>query len=368
MVSFWPFKGDDDSAASFERALSKLAGQISKVDAQNDSLRRNQRRFKLLWTLYSAFAYIIVAAILTLITGYQQWNAMEYTAMAGGPVLIIVVRMVLNSYYNFRVSSTQSQLDELRKQREATIKKLKEATRYDTTQQLLDKYGETPRKAQTLPRPQRNKNKAEEDRMMPNDRMMPVPPQLAMPQRTGFVPPPTANIQASRPVSARAADPPSQVSALRLRRSTESDNTRSSPLGPGEEFAPNAFTEQPQRLEPFQQPANSGVGQQVSEGPKWYDRILDVILGEDETQAKNRIALICQHCKLVNGLAPPGATTPEDIGRWRCSNCHEWNGVESESTKILNKLSAGEPLSPARRPISEASNEEHEGEDVKKAS
>jgi hypothetical protein len=79
--------------------------------------------------------------------------------------------------------------------------------------------------------------------------------------------------------------------------------------------------------------------QYAADGPKWYDRILDAVLGEDETQARNRIALICQNCRLVNGQAPPGVRTLEELGRWRCSSCQAWNGVESEEKKILSQIS-----------------------------
>lgn len=53
------------------------------------------------------------------------------------------------------------------------------------------------------------------------------------------------------------------------------------------------------------------------------------MLGEDETAAKNRLALICTECRLVNGQAPPGVRTLEDVGRWRCGGCGSWNGVDA---------------------------------------
>lgn len=65
---------------------------------------------------------------------------------------------------------------------------------------------------------------------------------------------------------------------------------------------------------------------------------MDAVLGEDETQARNRIAMICQNCRLVNGQAPPGIRTLEELGRWRCSSCQALNGVESEEKKILNRI------------------------------
>lgn len=85
-------------------------------------------------------------------------------------------------------------------------------------------------------------------------------------------------------------------------------------------FAPNAF---------------SSTSTQYVEQSHWYDRLLDVLLGEDETQPKNRLALICSTCRLVNGQAPPGIKTLEELGRWRCGNCGAWNGEESEAKKVL---------------------------------
>lgn len=55
-------------------------------------------------------------------------------------------------------------------------------------------------------------------------------------------------------------------------------------------------------------------------------------------QPRNRMAMICSSCRLVNGQAPPGIKTPEELGRWRCGSCGAWNGVESETTKILTSL------------------------------
>lgn len=332
MVSFWPFKGDDTSAASFEKALSQLSVKINKASASNDGLRQHQRRFKVLWTLYSSFAYILVALILTLVTGWDKWGAVEYSAVAGGPVVIYGVRTSLDAYYNYRLSNSQNHLNELYKQREATIEKLKTATKYNSTQQLLDKYGGTPQKNQPSPQPKKRKSEGPQSNQ-------------STPQggRTGFVPPPTANIPGRQP-------PPVQMTPDGTPASGPPPASLSPPpastiqsIEPGEEFAPNAFSA-PSRPAPLRQP--SQPSQFVADGPKWYDRILDVVLGEDETQARNRIALICSNCKLVNGQAPPGVRTLEEIGRWRCSACHTMNGVESEEKRMLKQI-AGEPLSPA---------------------
>lgn len=330
MVSFWPFsKGDDNSAASFEKILSQLSTKINKVSAQNDGFRQRQRRYKVLWTLYSMFAYILIAAILTLVTGWEKWGAVEYSAMGGGPVLIYGLRTALDAYYNYRIANTQNHLNDLSKQREAAIERLKQATKYNSTQQLLEKYGGSPpNKRQPSPQP---KGKRKSD----------IGPGSNNASRTGFAPPPTANIPSRQSLPAQQP-PRSQPPAGQLPAGLAPPGPRVPSRGqdvPGEEFAPNAFTSPqgpprgplPMKLAP----------QYATEGPKWYDRILDVVLGEDETQAKNRIALICTKCRLVNGQAPPGARTLEDIGKWRCSSCGAMNGEESEENKILQHISQG---------------------------
>jgi len=56
-------------------------------------------------------------------------------------------------------------------------------------------------------------------------------------------------------------------------------------------------------------------------------------------QTKNRFALICQNCRLVNGQAPPGTRTLEDVGKWRCQGCGSMNGVENEAEKLVKQVS-----------------------------
>lgn len=71
---------------------------------------------------------------------------------------------------------------------------------------------------------------------------------------------------------------------------------------------------------------------------KWYDRILDLVMGEDETSPKNRIVLICENCRLVNGQAPPGCRRLEDVGLWRCFGCGSKNGVVDEGVKAVREM------------------------------
>ena len=106
----------------------------------------------------------------------------------------------------------------------------------------------------------------------------------------------------------------------------------SSILEPSADFAPNAFSSAPQYA-----PSRQST--------QWYDRFLDVLLGEDETLPRNRLALICHDCRLVNGQAPPGVQRLEDVGKWKCAGCGHMNGEEKEEIKLLKKIKEHAPPS-----------------------
>ncbi|KAJ5691808.1 hypothetical protein N7462_001231 [Penicillium macrosclerotiorum] len=319
MVSFWPWKGEDNSPASFEKTLSALSTKISQATTRLDQQRQTARRFKALWTLYSTLAYLFYSIVSALVLGWDNWGLKEYAAIVGGPVLIYGVRTIAARLFDYRVARSQRQLDDLHKQRNETIEKLKTATRYNSTQQLLDKYGgETP-KASSGPK---NVSGGLQESTPSQKQQQPV-------TRTGLPPPPTANIRRpSGQVPAGPGNPPSPppfdipVQQQTVPNTPPSAHTAPHPPADEPGFAPNAF---------------SSPGQYI-EQPHWYDRLLDVLLGEDEMQPRNRMAMICTSCRLVNGQAPPGIKTPEELGQWRCGSCGAWNGAESETAKILSSL------------------------------
>ena len=208
-----------------------------------------------------------------------------------------------------RASKYQSQLDQLQKRRESTINQLKEATKYNTTQELLKKYGAAPT--------DNNKQGGLSDRQSSSTKKSrPQTPPRAM---TGLVPPPTANIPG------RGQRSPTSEN---IRNPSPNDYPNSNPdqsLDTSADFAPNAFPTVPQYA--------GG-----KDTPHWYDRILDVLLGDDETLPRNRLALICRNCRLVNGQAAPGTASLGDVGTWRCSACGTTNGEASEADRIIANL------------------------------
>ena len=71
---------------------------------------------------------------------------------------------------------------------------------------------------------------------------------------------------------------------------------------------------------------------------------MDVLLGEDETLPGKRLALICKHCRLVNGQAPPGVKRMEDVGKWRCAGCGTMNGEDNEVKKLVESIKNEAPV------------------------
>jgi len=209
--------------------------------------------------------------------------------------------------------------------RAKTIEKLKAATKYDSTQQLLEKYGDPPttssQASSSNTSKRKSKGKSDASQIRPGG------------QRTGMRPPPTANIRRDLHRSTFQKElgnfGPQDVQNFSSGPTTPPLSQQRQPLFSAEnaEFAPNAFSAVPQY--------STGVG---LTGDRWYDRILDLLLGEDETLPKNRVVLICKNCRLVNGQAPPGIKNLEEIGKWRCGGCGGWNGEENEATNIIAKV------------------------------
>ncbi|KAL8669382.1 MAG: hypothetical protein Q9168_006029 [Polycauliona sp. 1 TL-2023] len=240
--------------------------------------------------------------------------------------------------YNYRIGKIQAQSDGFQKQRDATIEKLKAATKYNSTQELLQKYGGTP---QSKEKPARG----DSQRNTPNKANSPASAQA----RTGIVPPPTANIPGRNQPISLPGTPQQANPSVQDRNSQQGPFSAStakapwqnhSPLEPSADFAPNAFSSNPQYAQP-------------GEGSRWYDRLMDLVLGEDETLPRNRLALICHQCRLVNGQAPPGVQTLEAIGKWRCSGCNSMNGVENEGAEILKKIRKQASTPQRHNPIDE---------------
>lgn len=258
-----------------------------------------------------------------LVVGWKHMGPMEWTGMAGGPVLIYVVRTVTTTIYDYRINTLSARLKVLQMDRNKTIQKLKDATKYDSTLELLEKYGGSENK------PKKAKKKADDDDGSDSDKKKrPQGKQSGTPGRTNLPPPPTANIQ--RPVSPAPGTPGSKPQAPHSAPSLQPPRPD---LSTSAEFAPNAFDGKAPEIIHFSPPTIAVAGE-----PHWYDRILDTLLGEDETAPKNRIVLLCSRCRLVNGQAPPGTKSLSELGMWKCMSCGATNGEMDEGKRIVQEV------------------------------
>ncbi|KAL2150084.1 hypothetical protein VTH82DRAFT_7760 [Thermothelomyces myriococcoides] len=324
MVSFWPWGKDDSSPASFEKALSALAAKITTTQTRLDQTRAKFRRVRVLCTLYLGFAYLVYGIVLILVVGWKNMGPWEWTGMAGGPIVIAVVRTITAAFFEYRIEKLNTRLKDYQAERAKTIQKLKDATKYESTLELLEKYGGIDNKQKKGPRATEESDDADHKEGKGKAKQQGIPQRIHMP------PPPTANIQRpvvpghnmpqSRPHSRLGA--PSQPEPAQLDIDTSA------------EFAPNAFDGRAPAALMQHHPAAMAPPVESH----WYDRILDTLLGEDETAAKNRIVLICANCRLVNGQAPPGTKSLSELGMWKCMACGAPNGEMDEGKRIVREV------------------------------
>ncbi|KAJ9131724.1 Protein lunapark [Pleurostoma richardsiae] len=331
MVSFWPWRGDDSSPASFEKTLSTLSTKINNTQAQLDQTRATSRRIRVLLTLYLSFAYLVYAIVLLLVVGWRNMGVYEWSGISGFPLVIYIIRIIFATYYNFRMETLSTRLKDQQASRAKTIQKLKDATKYDSTLQLLEKYGG----------PEANTSKGKRAAAGEDGDLRPINDKKShhgagsIARRTNIPPPATANIP--RDTAAAAL----QTGGLGLPPASPELHPGLGDVDVSAEFAPNAFDKPAAQLTmPLQ---HSAVGSQESH---WYDRILDLLLGEDETAAKHRIVLLCSRCRLVNGQAPPGTKNLAEVGMWKCMACGAMNGEMDEGKRIVKELlgHAGSPF------------------------
>lgn len=316
--------------------------------------------------------------VLMLVVGWQQLGVKEISGAVGGPISIYLGRRLLVWFYDHRITSTENTLTDLTNERAETIEKLKTATKFYSTQSLLEKYGggseitEDDRRSvmsrkgsMAGPTGFEGMNGQQSLRMRSHPgagqgsvrgkfpQMHITPPgQPQTSQQQQQQQQQLQGVQAlhqGRSASPAGVDPlsisPSQQQVQDQLRSQQSLRPITLPgqIVPGGTGSPQpsptrtTFSIPHPPTAPAYPPA-PGAGDylepQTDHGShSWYDRLLDVLIGEDETAAKARYALICNSCRMVNGLAPPGTKSLTEIGRWGCARCGTMNGKDLPKRK-----------------------------------
>lgn len=228
------------------------------------------------------------------------------------------VRRLLDLYYNSKISNTESKLEDLQSKQRDTVEKLKAATKFSTTQSIIEKYGGgSTTSADTEWEGQQQLQGGLQGH--PNNQ---TPRQRPQGQSSRGTPPiPTTPQQIQQQLV--------QQQLMAQQRMTQQQQLRPSTSNPNPVQKPNASAPTPvlNLLQTTTQPSSQQhIQPEEATAPRWYDRLLDVLVGEDETSAKNRYTLICKNCRMVNGLAPPGIRNLEDIEGWGCARCGTVNG------------------------------------------
>ncbi|KAK9474518.1 uncharacterized protein V1510DRAFT_411256 [Dipodascopsis tothii] len=282
MPSFWPFK-TRTTAETYERALRDSHTKIQAAESRLLGLRASYRRVRVLVTLYGSFVYLayVVYVVLARSRGGARLTAPWLAALVAAPVGIFAVRRLVCVVYERLIAGVDERLGRLRRDQKIKIEEMKEKSGYYSTRALLERFDDSNGpKDKESPKVQRRSSRLQQQQQQQQQR---GPPDAAL---AALVPP---------------LDPAGR---------------------------------------PVYTPSHAPVV--VHDGPpRWYDRLLDALVGEDETSPKNRYALICSNCRAHNGLAPPGCTDPGEV-RYMCPVCGQWNPADKDADELGKSDGDGE--------------------------
>uniref|UniRef100_A0A060THQ6 Endoplasmic reticulum junction formation protein lunapark n=1 Tax=Blastobotrys adeninivorans TaxID=409370 RepID=A0A060THQ6_BLAAD len=308
----WGFRRRRDASA-YEKELTRLAAKISNRQQKQLRYSIQGRRAKLFVTLYSILLYAAYSGLV--LFGYRQRSPVNLSALLTIPFGIWAVRWALTRWYGWLSRTNDESLKALLAQRHEMVEELKQKTNFYSTQALLDRFDPDSKPSKS--------DKTEKNEKLGKQEFKS-----------------NASVQSS-------GQKPGQT-------------TKQGQASPGQ--TPGLQHPQvplPQGINP--QSARILKSTQVAYVPKWYDRILDLIVGEDEYSSRQRYALICRNCKVHNGLAQPGEA-PEDVV-YICPHCGTLNGrpketthPEKESEKEISRSS--ESVSPEPQTKEKAASEE----------
>lgn len=288
--------------------------------------------------------------------------------MVIGPLVIWSIRRLISWWFTRLTSSNAEYINALRSEQQEKIEDLKQSTNFYSTKALLERFDSS------FDNPNRNKTIAKVKGSVP------VPAPASAPgagSGSGFGPRPgpkpefksETNLSlnqgpeqkpaqfkpAHRTTSSIAADDFEFAPFLpSLQSSKPAEALIDRPQSPQSSQSPETLPQpsmvhlqQQQQQQQLQQQQNQsselqnyplGPVYKANYQPSWYDKILDIIVGEDEYSPKSRYALICGNCRRHNGLAQPGELPQYVI--YICPQCGFRNGQEKKKRKESKPVSS----------------------------
>ncbi|KIP05915.1 hypothetical protein PHLGIDRAFT_19566 [Phlebiopsis gigantea 11061_1 CR5-6] len=299
MVLFgnWFRKGQPED---YEQVLALLALDIQKRQEQLSEIRLRERRTTLLFSVYALVVWVAYLSLwytdlVPTLSGHARYSKYEMAVEAApvfiGPIVILFIRRIAQIWYKRKEHREEKHLVTLRKQQREKVEEIKKKTNYDSTRNLIERYDEGTES------PLRRRGPGASTPVTPQKIPTPQPPRIVSPQ--------------ARQAQALAQIPPALQQQLNI-----------SP---------------PRPLPPPQK--------------RWYDKLADVILGDDDTitASSSRYALICQRCFAHNGLVKESVW---EETQYACPKC----GYFNPSPKALRHGRKGgrasiSPSSPSGRPL-----------------
>lgn len=265
------FRKESDVKA-LEKDLASLASKINKQEASLSQLRANARRFKGAITLYCALFYAVYFAIWLLFfarnTVHGRKWMFETLPVVLGPVVIYLFRSSVAAYYQRRLTSAEGTLDTLKSQQKEKIEEFKTKTDFYTTKSLIDRYSGADTASQKIQGPKVVSSKP----LQPD-----TPTNLQKP------------LQADRVQQGNSSSPRFlPQSQLTPQRMNPASLVGTVPTPASLSGTPVRQYNEPPKIAEFA--ANADAPTHHVER-HWYDRMLDIIVGEDEGNESSRYKL-----------------------------------------------------------------------------
>ncbi|KFH70482.1 hypothetical protein MVEG_03332 [Podila verticillata NRRL 6337] len=289
--------------SDYEKILSDLDNNIRKAEIRLSAITLREKRLLSLWLLYSIlawFGYIGVFGLYLhdeLYDDTQSW-ALAFSVILLGLPVIFTGQAVISRWYKRKKSNEESQLSILRADQRLKVEELKKKTAYYSTKTLLERYDPSSQRAG------RPMSTGQDGKPL----NMPQPGQQR-PQQGHQL-----GDSGLRHRGAVAVGPGGPMSGLGQGQGQGQGPMGSLPHGPGS--SPRG----PQLVMPQNQSHNQYHHPQQPTERHWYDKIVDVIVGDEGPESK--YALICSKCYVHNGLVLPQEI--DDI-QFACKNCNYLN-------------------------------------------
>ncbi|KAI5955849.1 hypothetical protein KGF54_001351 [Candida jiufengensis] len=276
----------------FEKELNTIAENINKTKQQLVKLKINKKSINKKLSLFTFIIYILIffysyisipnSTIATnkiqrFLKGQSKFN---FYLLIGFPLISILITKLINFIFKYLIKSQDSHLSILKQKHKLKIEELKKITKYNETNELINKYDDKPK---------------------------PIPQQQFIPNLQQQQPKQPQNNNKSNKLRNQA------LKELHLSEDQLSSNQQSS--------ISQQQIPQPQSTNPQQQSPNSPIHKR-----NLQDKLLDLFIGSDNSESiEQRYALICSHCFSHNGLAPPNCDDPNNV-KYQCWKCGAMNG------------------------------------------